>query len=411
VTDASEMRSMGKMRLLIAIASAAVVSLPLTAAPATAAGPRDDLRTAVRQMAAARAGSAPLANSGSASRPAPAKPQVALNDRTTSRWGFGSAVLPAPAAEGAYPAGWLFVARRDGRRWTVAFEGDPRFAELAGKASILSADERQVFGATGAAAKAEATVSPSDKRTGMRLPYAVGQSWRMTGGPHPMNGTIRSSIDLAGGDGRVLAARGGLAYTMCGSGRGWIRVVHDRGFATDYYHLSGNIKPNGKRVTEGEFLGKIGTDVSCGGSATGPHVHFSLRRDNAYVPIDRYAFGKWVITAAGGSYDGNAYHGSKRVGVDGTLYNYGVLGFTQGVVDTDGGRVLNKRKGPGTSYAKTGTVADGATVTVSCSKRGTTHVGRNNYSTNLWNKLSDGTWVSDAYLWTGIGDPVNGLCP
>jgi LasA protease len=77
-----------------------------------------------------------------------------------------------------------------------------------------------------------------------------------------------------------------------------------------------------------------------------------------------------VITAAGASYDGNAYHGSKRVGVDGTLYNYGVLGFTRGVVDTDGGTVLNKRKGPGTSYAKTGTVADGATVTVSCSKRG-----------------------------------------
>jgi hypothetical protein len=267
VTDESEMRSMGKMRLLIAIASAAIVSLPLTAAPA-AAGPRDDLRTAVRQMAVARAGTAPLANSGSATRPALVKPQVALNDRTTSRWGFGSAVLPAPAAEGAYPSGWLFVARRDGRRWTIAFEGDARFAELAGNASILSADERQVLGAGGAAAKAEATVSPSDKRTGMRLPYAVWQSWRMTGRPHPMNGTIRSSIDLAGGDG-------------------------------------------------------------------GPHVHFSLRRDNAYVPIDRYAFGKWVISAAGASYDGNAYHGSKRVGVDGT-----------------------------------GTVADGASVTVSCSKRG-----------------------------------------
>jgi len=37
--------------------------------------------------------------------------------------------------------------------------------------------------------------------------------------------------------------------------------------------------------------------------------------------------------------------------------------------------------------------------------------GRNGYTTTLWNRLSDGSWVSDAYLWTGTGNPVNGLCP
>jgi LasA protease len=29
----------------------------------------------------------------------------------------------------------------------------------------------------------------------------------------------------------------------------------------------------------------------------------------------------------------------------------------------------------------------------------------------MWNKLSDGTWISDAFLWTGRSDPVNGWCP
>jgi LasA protease len=382
------------MRLLIAIA--AFLLIP-PAAPAAAA-PADDLRAAVRQLV--------LSKSRLASVGGP--PQVTLSPRSNNKWGFGAVAVPAPRMPGAYPQGWLFLARRDGAKWTVALEGDAAFADLGGSAGILSSAERQVFGS---AVQAEATPSLADKRTGMRLPYGLNQSWRLTGGPHPMNGGVRSSIDLAGGDGRVLAARAGLAYTMCGSGRGWIRVVHDRGFATDYYHLSGNIKANGTRVVEGQFLGNIGNDVSCGGSSTGAHVHFSLRRNNAYVAIDRYAFGKWVIAATPGDYNGAAYHGSKRVAVGGTLYNYGVLGFTQGIVDTDGGTVLNKRSGPGTNYPKVGTVADGATVSVACSKTGTRHTGRNNYSSNLWNKLTDGTWVADVYLWTGTGDPVNGRCP
>ncbi|MEV7229338.1 peptidoglycan DD-metalloendopeptidase family protein [Polymorphospora sp. NPDC051019] len=332
--------------------------------------------------------------------------------RSTDEHGFGSVVVRAPAAAGAYPVGWLFVARRAGGAWRVAVEGEPAFAELSAGSTILREDERRILGRAGERSEVgPLSVSPADRRTGMRLPYAVGQSWRYTGGPHPMNGGVRSSVDFAGGDGRVLAARAGLAYTMCGSGKGWIRVVHDRGFATDYYHLAGNIQADGRAVKEGDFLGNIGNDVSCGGSSTGAHVHFSLRRNNAYVPIDRYNFGKWVISASGADYSGSAWYGSRRVDVGGTLHNHGVLGFTQGVVDTDGGTVLNRRSGPGANHPVAGTVADGATVTVECSARGTRHVGRNGYSSDLWNKLTDGTWVSDVFLWTGTGDPVNGLCP
>jgi LasA protease len=408
------------MRLLIAIAAFILVAplapaalapaalapaAPALAGPVPAAGlptgglvaaPRDDLVRVVRQLALTRSRAM---TSGTA--------QVGLDPRSNSRWGFGTVALPAPRVSNAYPQGWLFLARRDNGRWTVGFEGDAVFADLGGDAAILTADEKRTFGTS---VRAEA-VSPADKRTGMRLPYALNQSWRLTGGPHPMNGGVRSSIDLAGGDGRVLAARGGLAYTMCGSGKGWIRVVHDRGFATDYYHLAGNIRANGLRVKAGDFLGNIGNDVSCGGSTTGAHVHFSLRRENQYVPIDRYVFGKWVITAGVTEYDGWAYHGSKRVAVGGRLENLGALNFNQGIIDTDGGTFLNKRSGPGTNYPVVSRVADGVTVTVACSKLGGYATGRNNYRTNLWNRMLDGTWISDAYLWTGTGDPVSGMCP
>jgi LasA protease len=333
-------------------------------------------------------------------------PQVTVAKRTNRTWGFGTAVLPAPESAGAYPEGWLFVARRENNKWTAALEGESAFAAMAGKASILSSAERRVFGVD--RSRTEASL---DRRTGLRLPWALGQTWRLTGGPHPMSGGVLSSIDLSGGDGRVLAARGGLAYTMCSSGTGWLRVIHDRGYATDYYHLSGNIKASGKQVQEGDFLGNIGNDVTCGGSSTGAHVHFSLRYNNKYVPIDRYGVGKWTIRSSGAAYEGYALHGSKRVNVGGGLYNYGKLGFRQGVVDANGGTKINRRKGPGTAFAVAGTTADGATVDVACSANGLAQTGRYGYTTRMWNKLSDGTWISDAFLWTGRSDPVNGWCP
>jgi LasA protease len=79
-------------------------------------------------------------------------------------------------------------------------------------------------------------------------------------------------------------------------------------------------------------------------------------------------------------------------------------------VDTNGGGVLNRRAGPGTNFAIVGTVPDGNTVSIACSANGTTHTGRFDYTTSLWNKLTDGSWISDAFTWTGTGNPVNGMC-
>ncbi|WP_328994198.1 peptidoglycan DD-metalloendopeptidase family protein [Kribbella sp. NBC_01245] len=328
--------------------------------------------------------------------------------RRDGDWAFGTAVALTPRGEDTHPEGWLFVARRVAGGWQVGFEGSAAFAELSAASPVVSAKEKSLFKQTAFAPQ----VAGGDYRTGMRLPFAVGHTWSMPGGSHGWAGTDTpySAIDLAGGNGQVLAARGGTAYTMCGNGRGWIRVIHDRGYSTDYYHLFNNIAANGTAVSAGSFLGNIGTDVSCGGAASGAHVHFALRQNSAYVGIANHNVGGWVFQNASTAYNGWALHGSTQRNAGGSLYNYGALGFTQGIMDAFGGGTVNKRTGPGTGYALAGSVADGTTVNISCSKSGTTHTGRWGAS-SLWNRLSDGTWVSDAYMWTGLNGPVNGTCP
>jgi len=326
--------------------------------------------------------------------------------RQQGRWAFGTAVLLAPKIEDHFPYGWLFLAKRGAAGWQVAFEGEPDFARFSAQAPVVNADERRLFAShDGNAVTPQAN---GDFRTGMRLPFSTGQTWNLRGGPHAWDAGSGpwSSLDLNGGDEAVRATRGGTAYTMC---KGWLRVIHDRGYSTDYYHLWSNINVNGSGVGEGAFLGYTGTDITCGGAASGRHVHFALRQNSAYVGVAYHIIGKWVPMNGGAQYGGYALHGSVQRGVGSGLYNYGVLGFTQGIVDTVDGTSLNKRSGPGTGYPVVGSVADAATVSISCSKNGTTHEGRWG-ATAMWNKLTDGTWVSDAFLYTGTDGPVNGWC-
>ncbi|MEU1645022.1 MULTISPECIES: peptidoglycan DD-metalloendopeptidase family protein [Micromonospora] len=335
---------------------------------------------------------------------ADARPETRITvSRTSGRWAFGTAVALAPRQEDAHPTGSIFLARSESAGWRIAFDGEAAFGELAAESPLMTGQERSVLTTTPAPMYAG-----GDYRTGMALPFGVGQTWTLTSGPHGWGGSESpySSVDLAGGDQVVRAARAGTAYTMC---QGWIRVIHDRGYSTDYYHLWNSISVNGAGVGQGAVLGNTGTDVTCGGAAYGRHVHFGLRQNSAYVPIAGHDIGKWVLANGAAAYQGGARHGSAWAGAGAGLYNYGALGFNQGVVDANGGGVLTRRAGPGTGYGSLGSVADGATVTISCSANGTSHTGRYG-TTALWNRLSDGSWVSDAYLSTGVNGPINGWC-
>ncbi|REG00377.1 N-acetylmuramoyl-L-alanine amidase [Asanoa ferruginea] len=85
----------------------------------------------------------------------------------------------------------------------------------------------------------------------------------------------------------------------------------------------------------------------------------------------------------------------------------GVTGTGSGTVDTASTN-LNVRGGPGTGFAVVGTVADGAAVTVWCQATGTTVTGTFGTS-NVWNRIGTGRWVSDTYVRTGHSGFIPGV--
>ncbi len=375
------------MSIKLSIPLALVTVIALAAAPAQAAP--HTVEQAVSAAIAARTGQ----HSGH---------QIGVQ-RSAGDWAFGTALQRAPLAEDAHPQGWIFLARREAKSWTVALDGAPGFSALAASApsDVFGTQEKQLF------AQRDVTIQALSNNTGLRLPYAVGQTWTMTGGPHGWGGSESpySSLDLAGGDGVVRAAGGGTVYTMCadntgGAPGGWRRVYHPSGYTTDYYHLRylTSLTP-GSAIAEGTALGNTGTNICAGGAASGPHVHWGILTNTTRVAWHWRSAGKWVFWN-GAAYGGYALHGSARANVGGGLYNYGALGANQGIVDTNGGGTVNRRSGPGTGYAVVGTLADGATVTISCWANGTSHAGRWG-ATAVWNRLTDGTWFSDAFAYTG----------
>jgi LasA protease len=317
--------------------------------------------------------------------------------RTSGEWVFGVAVQRTKEQ----PRGWLFLGHLDGREWTVSLDTGPGFAALAQAApeAVFSVQEKQLF-----------TVRiQAGNNTELRLPWAVGQTWTMTGGPHGWGGTDTpySSIDLAGGDGIVRAAGGGNVYTMCadssnsGTPGGWRRVYHPNGYTTDYYHLWNlTALGNGAAIGAGQALGRIGTNLCGGGAASGPHVHFGILSGTTRVAWHWRSAGQWVFWQ-GGAYAGFALHGSTTVFPGGGLFNYGALAGNQGIVDSNGGGTVNRRSGPGTGFPIVGSLADGQVVTISCWRNGTSHTGRWG-TTAVWNRLPDGTWFSDAFAYTGV---------
>jgi hypothetical protein len=80
----------------------------------------------------------------------------------------------------------------------------------------------------------------------------------------------------------------------------------------------------------------------------------------------------------------------------------------KGVVRTSGGP-LTVRSGPGTGTAAVGQAGNYANVVIECTATGTTVTGTYG-TTNLWNRIGPGNWVSDAYVNTGSSAPVAPAC-
>jgi peptidoglycan hydrolase-like protein with peptidoglycan-binding domain len=156
-----------------------------------------------------------------------------------------------------------------------------------------------------------------------------GRASRAPGGTTPVSGPVRLLRPVAGpiGDGFGAPREGGRTHTgvdfpvpygtrigAAGVGvvefAGWnsggygnlVVVRHRLGYATWYAHMSRIAVSAGQSVTGGTTIGYVGAT----GHATGPHLHFELRR-NA-VPIDPvpYMLAAVATRASSASPDGGA---------------------------------------------------------------------------------------------------------
>lgn len=104
---------------------------------------------------------------------------------------------------------------------------------------------------------------------------------------HPVSGArhVHSGVDLAAPAGRAVHASERGVVTLIGTEpRGYGKYVvirHDGGYASYYAHLSA-FEPTlrvGARVVRGQRIGAVGST----GTATGPHLHFEVRRQARVV--------------------------------------------------------------------------------------------------------------------------------
>ncbi len=87
-------------------------------------------------------------------------------------------------------------------------------------------------------------------------------------------------------------------------------MVHSDGWSTSYYHLENIQIQDGATVTPGQRIANPANDIDqalCqGGSSTGPHVHWTLRRNGSRNTLDGVRLSGYRITSQGTSnYDDN----------------------------------------------------------------------------------------------------------
>ena len=120
------------------------------------------------------------------------------------------------------------------------------------------------------------------------------------------------AIDIAGGDiygAEVVAADSGTViytctycdhdygkYSSCGCGGGfgnYVWIDHGNGKETIYAHLSSVGASPGQTVSQGQYLGRVGST----GYSTGPHLHFECRYDGVkYNPMTELS-GYWGMVS------------------------------------------------------------------------------------------------------------------
>ena len=101
---------------------------------------------------------------------------------------------------------------------------------------------------------------------------------------HPILGYARAhnGVDYFAGTGAPVVSVAPGVVTMAGwtSGGGrTVKVRHPNGYETEYLHLSSIAVRAGARISQGDLVGRVGMT----GLATGPHLHYGMKKAGRYV--------------------------------------------------------------------------------------------------------------------------------
>ena len=94
---------------------------------------------------------------------------------------------------------------------------------------------------------------------------------------HPILGYTRkhNGTDFAASTGTPIMASGTgtvIKAGRCGGGGNCIKLRHNNSYQTVYAHLSKFATRKGKKVTQGQIIGYVGST----GMSTGPHLHYEV---------------------------------------------------------------------------------------------------------------------------------------
>jgi hypothetical protein len=162
----------------------------------------------------------------------------------------------------------------------------------------------------------------------MNLPFAEGEEWSYTGGPHSAwgDGSAWAALDfappgedvgcvkseayvLSAADGLILrAGDGAVIQDLDGDG------LEQTGWVILYMHIAER-----DRVESGTYLSAnqpIGHPSCEGGISSGTHVHIARRYNGEWIPADQevpFVLDRWIAVGTGSEYDGYLERGRKQV--------------------------------------------------------------------------------------------------
>ncbi|MGI5309959.1 M23 family metallopeptidase [Rheinheimera sp. WS51] len=188
------------------------------------------------------------------------------------------------------------------------------------------------------------TQAITDINSYFQLPFPTGDYWR-NGGSHTNTGSgsyPQSSLDFNQGGywGDNLShiwvasvAPGTVKYhSSC-----FMEVIHQDGWSSTYYHLSNIQYGTGAYVERNVPIANYASNRSqalCnGGASTGPHLHFSMKRNGQFYHLNGMSFSDYKVNTGRNSYDDSCNYfwlakGGQRYCAWSRIYNGGVSDTT-----------------------------------------------------------------------------------